>query len=378
MAADRIENIKKITEKQFDELIHHLSDNGYACIAPVVKDNAIIYDEITSVSHLLRGWTDEQEKAYYRIKKTDTDTFFNFTVGPYSWKKFLFPPALKLWEAKRDGKQFVINDNLNKKNKYAFIGVRACELNAIFIQDKVFDNGSFKDTYYSEIRENILIIAVNCTKSNQTCFCTSMSTGPKAKSGFDIVLTEVCEKNLHYFLLETGSEKGKNILQNISFSGASESEIKRADEILSQVSMNMKRALDKNAIIEVLKDSFDDNHWDEIAKRCLSCANCTLVCPTCFCNNVEDTTNLTGEIAERWRYWDSCFNLNFSQVAGGNFRASPKARYRQWLTHKLSNWYEQFGNSGCVGCGRCITWCPVGIDITEEAEYFLNNKVNKT
>jgi formate hydrogenlyase subunit 6/NADH:ubiquinone oxidoreductase subunit I len=104
-----------------------------------------------------------------------------------------------------------------------------------------------------------------------------------------------------------------------------------------------------------------------VAQRCLACTNCTLVCPTCFCVAVEDTTDLAGDHVERHRRWDSCFTAGHSYVHGGSVHASTASRYRQWMTHKLSTWFDQFGSSGCVGCGRCIAWCPAAIDITEEA-----------
>ena len=117
----------------------------------------------------------------------------------------------------------------------------------------------------------------------------------------------------------------------------------------------------------LLRRNLEHRAWSRVAERCLGCANCTMVCPTCFCATVEDTTDLSGAIAERRRKWDSCFTCEFSSIHGGSIRRSGAARYRQWMTHKLSSWWQQFETSGCVGCGRCIVWCPVGIDITEEA-----------
>jgi Fe-S-cluster-containing hydrogenase component 2 len=128
----------------------------------------------------------------------------------------------------------------------------------------------------------------------------------------------------------------------------------------------MGRKIDTVGIKELLYSNYEHPRWDQVAARCLSCANCTMVCPTCFCTTVEDVTDLSGEHAERWRKWDSCFTANFSYIHGGNIRATVKSRYRQWMTHKLATWIDQFGESGCVGCGRCITWCPVAIDLTEE------------
>ncbi len=138
----------------------------------------------------------------------------------------------------------------------------------------------------------------------------------------------------------------------------------------------MGRSMDTSGIKELLYRNLDHPCWENVASRCLTCANCTMVCPTCFCAAVEDTTDLTGERAERWRRWDSCFTMDFSYIAGGSVRSSPKARYRQWMTHKLASWIDQFGTSGCVGCGRCITWCPVGIDITEEVRAIRETPVH--
>ena len=128
----------------------------------------------------------------------------------------------------------------------------------------------------------------------------------------------------------------------------------------------MGREMNTDGIHDLLLANLEHPRWEEVAGRCLTCGNCTMVCPTCFCTSVEDTSDLAGVSAERSRRWDSCFTMDFSYIHGGSVRASPKSRYRQWMTHKLATWWDQFGSSGCVGCGRCITWCPVGIDITEE------------
>ena len=146
-----------------------------------------------------------------------------------------------------------------------------------------------------------------------------------------------------------------------------------AESKIKEAENQMGRYLDTDGIKELLQGNPDNPQWDDVAKRCLTCANCTLVCPTCFCSTMEDLTDIKGDHAERWRRWDSCFALDFAKVAGGNFRTSAKARYRQWITHKLSTWYDQFGTSGCVGCGKCMTWCPAHIDITKEAEAIRKN-----
>ena len=244
--------------------------------------------------------------------------------------------------------------------------MRSCELHAIAIQDKVFIGEQFTDSIYQKRREQIFTVAVNCGQAGGTCFCVSMKTGPKATFGYDIVLTEVLEDERHYFFAEAGTEKGVDVLNQITNRKAETKEIQNAEKIVAKTAENMGREMDTDDIKDMLYRNLENPRWDEVAERCLTCANCTMVCPTCFCTTIEDTTDLSGDNAERWRRWDSCFTLDFSYIHGGSVRISAKSRYRQWMTHKLASWIDQFDISGCVGCGRCISWCPVGIDITEE------------
>lgn len=358
----------KVTIKCNDiiHLFKALRSAGYGVIGPTIRDGAIVYDELTSIDDLPVGWTDEQEGGTYRLKKRSDDAFFGYNVGPHSWKKFLFPPSLRLWHAKKKGNNFQILPENNDTPKFAFIGVRACELHAMAVQDKVFMNGAYIDHVYKSRRENVFIVAVNCGQAGNTCFCTSMKTGPKVTSGYDLSLTEIIQDEIHYFLVEVGSDIGVEILNQIPHEAAANKDIESADRIVEDTAKNMGRTLDTSNLKELLYNNYDNPRWDDVANRCLSCSNCTMVCPTCFCTTVEDVTDLKGENSERWRKWDSCFTVDFSYIHGGSIRSTVRSRYRQWLTHKLATWIDQFGTSGCVGCGRCITWCPVAIDLTEE------------
>ena len=347
-------------------LLKNLEQRGFQLIGPTIRDGAIVYDRIAGVSDLPRGWTDDQEAGHYRLVRSDRSAFFDFTVGPHSWKKFLFPPRLRLWTARRSGSSFTLQASDETIPRYAFIGVRACELKALTIQDHVFTGGAYGDRDYQLRRENSLIVAVNCGKAGATCFCASMDAGPKADRGFDLSLTEIIGAERHYFVAVAGSGKGAEILESLSLQEADPVAIAEAEEVSRQTAAGMGRQMTTTGIQQLLYDNLEHPRWQEVAERCLSCANCTMVCPTCFCSSVEDTTDLDGEHAERWRQWDSCFTGEFSYLHGGAVRGSTRSRYRQWMTHKLASWIDQFGTSGCVGCGRCITWCPVGIDITEE------------
>lgn len=351
-----------------DAIFLRLKELGYVVVGPTLGEGSIVYAPIASTDDLPVGWTEEQEAGRYRLKRRGDAALFAYAVGPHSWKKFLHPASRRLWQAQRQGKGFEIQPEPEDRTRYAFVGVRACELKAIGIQDRVFLEGHYQDPAYRNRREGVFLIGLNCSQAGGTCFCVSMDAGPALKSGFDLALTEVLEAGRHYFVLEVGSERGVEVLQAIPHREASAEEEEAGRRVVAATARQMGRDLDTQGIREVFYKNYEHSRWEEVAERCLSCANCTMVCPTCFCTTVEDVTDLQGEHAERWQKWDSCFTLDFSYTHGtGPQRASIRSRYRQWLTHKLATWIDQFGSSGCVGCGRCITWCPVGIDLTEEA-----------
>jgi Fe-S-cluster-containing hydrogenase component 2 len=359
-------NIAILENDHLQTLIDVLRKRGYQVIGPTLGEGAIIYDELNSTANLPIGWTDEQDGGAYRLKKRNDKALFGYNVGPHSWKKYLLSSELRLWKIKRNGGSFQIATENEAARKFAFVGVRSCDIHAISIQDKVFMNGQYIDRHYKSRREDTFIVAVNCGKAGGTCFCVSMNTGPKAIFGFDLAMTEILEGKNHFFLVETGTELGAKILRLIPHKEASEKEKSVADGVLKKTAEQMGRSMDTANIKDLFYRNYEHPRWNNVAERCLTCANCTMVCPTCFCTTVEDVTDLTGEHAERWRKLDSCFTMDFSYIHGGSVRASTKSRYRHWITHKLATWIDQFGTSGCVGCGRCITWCPVAIDITEE------------
>lgn len=375
----------RIEPDALNELIQSLQRANYTVVGPTLRGAAIVLDEISSTSDLPVGKTDEQAPAQYRLVDHAPKTFFGASVGPQSWKQFLFPPVLKLVSAKKNGTSYELRDPLQDSQKpvrYAFLGVRACDLSAIHVQDMVFGGGAYRDPAYLRQRHETFIVAVNCTRAGGTCFCSSLRTGPRARSGFDLALTEVVD-NGHFLLVEVGTEKGEALLATVKKKIAEDDERESADRAVRAAAQLTGRSLESEHTREILYSNAEHPRWDVVGQRCLSCANCTMVCPTCFCTTVEDVTDLTGTEAERTRKWDSCFTLDFSYIHGGSVRSSSRARYRHWLTHKLASWVDQFGTIGCVGCGRCITWCPVGIDITEEFRviretYLINTRGKST
>lgn len=360
------DEIRYLTRGGLSELLTELQRRGYEVVGPTLRQGAICYDRIGSINDLPQGWTDRQEPGKYRLEQRDDDACFGYVVGPQSWKQFLFPQMSTLsWaELSNDGWKVTANDAASEP-RYAFLGVRACELAAIAIQDRVFQQSGFTDPIYAARRERALLIAVNCTESAPTCFCESMQTGPRCSNGFDLALTELDPQADGGFVLEIGTELGREIVASITTVSASADQLQHAED-RRHGATGQQRHLPRDQVREIVQSNLHHPRWQEVAERCLSCTNCTQVCPTCFCSSVNEVADLDVTQVERQRVWDSCFNLDFSYMNGGVVRNSIRSRYRQWLTHKLGSWHDQFGTSGCVGCGRCITWCPVGIDITEE------------
>jgi sulfhydrogenase subunit beta (sulfur reductase) len=355
-----------IAPEALEALVGALRARGYRVLGPTTRDGAIVYDELASATELPIGWTESQEAATYRLERRDDEARFGFAVGPHSWKQFLFPASVRLWQARRNGDGALeVEEEPADETPLAFIGVRSCELHAIAIQDRVFLGGSFVERDYAARRTDNFVVAVNCFEPGGTCFCVSMGTGPKAEAGYDLALTEILDGE-HRLLVEVGSERGAEVLDELPHREASETDVGAASAAVAGAAEKMGRQLEAGDLRDLLARNLEHPRWEDVAERCLTCGNCTMVCPTCFCTSVEDTTDLTGESAEHVRLWDSCYSVDHSYIHGGSVRPTGQSRYRQWLTHKFGTWHDQFGSSGCVGCGRCITWCPVGIDVTEE------------
>ena len=351
-------------------LIAALAARGYDVIGPVERDGAIVYDHITGTADLPAGRTDRQEAGTYRLESRADGALFGYAVGPHTWKRYLHRPAETLFRVRRVGDELSFETPREPARRTAFLGVRACELAAIARQDQVFLQGQYVNTEYAARRAAAFLVVVNCGSPAATCFCASMNTGPRARAGYDLALTELLDGR-HEFLAEPGSDAGAALLAYLPSRKATDADWQAAFAVADQAAANLRRHMPDAGLKERLQASPEDPHWDQIAARCLSCSNCTMVCPTCFCTTVEDHSDIDGSSAERVRRWDSCFGHGFSYVHGGAVRTQTRSRYRQWMTHKLAHWWDQFGSSGCVGCGRCIAWCPVGIDITQEAAAFV-------
>jgi len=347
-----------------DQLISGLTTRGYRVLGPVVRQGAIALGEVNSSEDLPEGWHDTQAPGSYRLEHTDDSALFAWAVGQHSIKADVFPSRSVVWRAQVTDGTVRLEETRDDAPSAALVGVRPCELAALEVLDRVMGTSS-GDPLYKRRRAGLVVVA-ECGTPSGTCFCTSMGTGPAATGAFDLALTELLDSGGQRFLVTIGSEQGAEVLADVETRVADDTDFSARAAVLEHANSHMGRRLATDDLPGLLARNLEHPRWDDVAERCLACGNCTLVCPTCFCSTVEDTTTIDGTV-ERHRSWSSCFDLGHSYMSGGPVRSSTRSRYRQWMTHKLSTWWDQFGSSGCVGCGRCITWCPVGIDITEEA-----------
>jgi ferredoxin len=362
-------------------LIDLLRERGWTVVGPTVRDGVVVHAEIDSVDQLPQGVGDVQDSGSYRLAQRGDEAVFRYAVGPQGWKSLLFPSRELLWSGQRTDEEMKVRPADVDAPRLALLGVRSCDLHALAIHDTVLANRAAPDVAYAARRQDNFIIALTCSDPGGTCFCVSMGTGPVPDKGFDLSLTELIDQDGHRFLVQPGSECGEEILDELT-TRAVEDEVlnaARADrvaalEVGTAAAQRMGRSLDTDGLRDLLYANTEHPQWEDVASRCLACTNCTLVCPTCFCTSIEDASDLSGSETQRWRVWDSCFTNDFSYLHGGSVRSSVSSRYRQWATHKLASWVDQFGTSGCVGCGRCITWCPAAIDITAEVGAIRSGK----
>jgi sulfhydrogenase subunit beta (sulfur reductase) len=362
MTADNSEH-GYLPRRDFARLLSTLRGLGYRCVGPVVRDGAIAYEALSDIGELPAGINDEQQPGSYRLTATDTVRLFDWANGPQALKPWLFSSRECLWTAQRsaDG-SLSFTEQVPQGEPTAVIGVRACDLAALALQDRHFLAEGSVDAWYEARRRQLLLVAVNCTRPASTCFCASTGDGPAAESGYDLVLDELDDG----YLVVAGSATGKRILALLPVLPVTDAQRQAALQATVRAAAMQTRSLPARNLQALLFGNLDHPRWEDVARRCLSCGNCTSVCPTCFCYREADQPALDGGRSIHIREWDSCFSQGHSYIHGLTIRPDTRLRYRQWLTHKLGSWHEQYGRSGCVGCGRCITWCPTGIDITAE------------
>jgi ferredoxin len=357
-----------LPRERFQTLLDELSREGYEIMGPQVREHAVVFAPLSRVEQLPVGIRDTQSPGNYRLEQTGSQRCFDWAVGPLAIKPITFPGREALWhsEPQADGSLHFEAHPITSQPT-AIIGVRACDLAGLLVHDHHFMHGGshehkYRDPYYIARRKDLLLIAVHCTHPASTCFCAATGDGPRARYGFDIALSEQDEG----FIVEAHTERGAAIMNKLDTLEATPEQFADADAAIKEAAQKQQRGLPHTDIPAMLMKAMEHPRWNEVAQRCLACGNCTAVCPTCFCQtNVEEIAP-DGARTTHYRQWETCFSPHHSYIHGITIRAERPHRYRQWLTHKFGTWVEQYGRSGCVGCGRCITWCPVGIDVTEE------------
>ncbi len=351
----------------FDSLIAALKASGAQCLGPTLRDHAIVYAPLSTSAELPQGVHDQQAPGSYRLSKTNDARWFAWANGPQALKPLLFSPQEPLWQVERemDG-GLVFHTQVPEVHLTAVIGVRACDLAAMALQDQHFISGDNIDQAYASRRQQLIIVAVNCTHPASTCFCHATGDGPVIQDHYDILLDELDDG----FAIQTGSSRGEAIVAQLRLHALTPQHHQQIQAAHDAAVEHQSRYLPATDIAALLLQHQQAEHWQNIGDRCLACGNCTSVCPTCFCHHTIEQPELDGKITTRLRQWDSCFSQDHSYIHGITLRPDSASRYRQWLTHKFATWIAQYGRSGCVGCGRCISWCPVEIDVTEELHHF--------
>jgi ferredoxin len=344
-------------------LLDLLRRRGYTVIGPTVHDGAIVYKPLERSDQLPAGWQVEQAPGRYTMRQVDSPRQFAWANGPEAMKPLFFAPRESLWKATRDAHgKLTFKDVTPAAQPLAVIGARACDLAALALSDAHFMGEGKVDPHYAARRASTFVVAIDCSHPADTCFCASTGDGPRADQGYDIALVELDAG----FVAREGSDRGAEILGALQLTQATEAQTREASTQTERAAAGQKRSLPSRNLRNELFSRLEHPQWDDVATRCLSCGNCVAVCPTCFCSREGDHAALEGDETTHMREWDSCFTAVHGYMHGNQVRPDVRTRYRQWLTHKLAGWHDQFGRSGCVGCGRCIAWCPVGIDITAE------------
>jgi hypothetical protein len=318
--------------------------------------------------------------SFRRIESAaEVDWNYSSTTIPPS--KIIYAPQQALVRFVKSDKGYKAEEDAGAITDRALLAVHPCDLHGLLVLERTF-LGQMKDAAYERVRSRATVVGLNCQNVGEKCFCASFGTGPffgfwmqqGPPFGCDAILTDLGER----FLVETFGEKGDMLFVKVKSSPPSLDDIGEKFKREAAAKERFRKTLNTRDLPALMRRNLYHPTWRITGEgKCLSCANCTNVCPTCFCYDTWDKAQLDLSVIERVRRWDSCQDERFAEVHGGNFRSTREARLRQFVCHKLSYWVEQYGCFGCVGCGRCMTWCPTGIDLTEIAAEIRTDEERK-
>ena len=275
-------------------------------------------------------------------------------------KEVFFPQSETMFRYEKTGKQHQVTSTEEVERKRVILGARPCDIQAVSLIDQVFSGKEYTDVYYVNKRKATTIIGMACDHPLSTCFCSSMKGGPFHREGSDLFLIDLGEA----FLVELLTEKGKTFQKNKFLKEALAKDINSAKEVEEKATPKTDGSLPVAGIEKRLDQMLESPFWERVQEKCIGCRICTYLCPTCHCFDIVDEA-LTNK-GQRVRNWDSCLSSLYSQeTSGHNPRPTNRERTRQRIMHKFNYFPKNFDQIACVGCGRCIIYCPVNFDIRQ-------------
>ena len=330
---------KLLNKSDIGKLINELGKEYSIYAATNDKQGNIIFDKIEKAEDILLD-------------------YLNSKIPP---KSVLFPKVETLFEYEIKDDDIKITNPKDLYEKRIIFGIRPCDAYSFQLFENFFGYGQFKDELFKTKKENTILFGIGCNSPRQTCFCTSVEGHPHKKDDVDVFLVDLGDK----YLVESISEKGKNIVQKLSWlSNATKADIQKAKELSKLAEESMSTKIDIKKVIKIFQENFDNPIWDDISMSCIGCGSCTLLCPTCHCFDVIDENDPMSKKGRRIRLWDTCQSTIYTlETSGHNPRPNKVRRFRNRILHKFSYYPTNYDLIGCVGCGRCINICPVNNDL---------------
>jgi NAD-dependent dihydropyrimidine dehydrogenase PreA subunit len=328
----------KLNKKDFKPFLQSLMDE-YDLFAPVQLEKGVsVYKKIDRPDEVDLSASNPQKPA----------------------KEVFFPQSETMFRYEKAGKQHQVTSTEEVERKRVILGARPCDIQAVLLIDQVFSGKEYTDVYYVNKRKATTIIGMGCDHPLSTCFCSSMKGGPFSREGSDLFLIDLGEA----YLVELLTEKGTAFQNNKFLKEANTKEINSAKEIEEKASKKTDDSLSVVGIEKRLDQMLENPFWERVQEKCIGCRVCTYLCPTCHCFDIADEV-LTNK-GQRVRNWDSCLSSLYSQeTSGHNPRPTNRERTQQRIMHKFNYFPKNFDRIACVGCGRCILYCPANFDIRQ-------------